>query len=387
MHITILGPAHPLRGGGISTFNERLAGALQTVGHRVVIESFSLQYPGFLFPGKSQFTDEPPPPGLTIRSDLSSINPLSWRRVGRRIRAEAPDLLIVRYWLPFMGPCLGTVLRIAKKNKKTRVICIADNLVPHEARPGDAAFTRYFLKPVDGLITMSREVQKDAARLAPTKPARYTPHPLYDTYGPAIPREEACTILGLDPAKKYVLFFGFIRAYKGLDLLLEALAGAGLEDVHCIIAGEYYDDRARYEPLIAALGDRVHPFTEFIPNDEVARYFSAADLVVQPYRSATQSGITGAAYHFGKPMVVTDVGGLAETVPDGQVGYVVPPRPASIAAAIGRFFMEEGKAERMAAAVREEAKKFSWEVFSDVLMEMAGVAHPGVAHPSVAQSR
>ncbi len=377
MTIAIIGSAHPLR-GGLAAFNEHLAAQLQRQGHSVTIFSFSLQYPGFLFPGTTQYTDEPAPPGLRIRTMLNSVNPLSWWKTGRAVAALKPDLVLIKFWLPFMGPAFGTVLRGVKaRSPKTRVLCIVDNLIPHEARPGDAAFTRYFIKPVDAFVTMSRKVLEDLRKAAPAKPAAYTPHPLYDNFGNAIPREEAAHLLHLDPSRKYVLFFGFIRAYKGLDLLLEAMQDARLRDanIHCIVAGEYYEDAAKYEALMAdeRVAGRVHAFTSFIPNGEVARYFSAADLVVQPYRTATQSGITQMAYHFEKPMVVTDVGGLAEVVPDGEVGYVVQPEPRDIADGILKFFGEEGAAERMRTAIRREKAKYSWEEFIRVVMETAGM--------------
>ena len=375
LRITILGTAHPLR-GGLATFNERLALALQEAGHQVTLESFSLQYPGFLFPGKTQVTEEAPPASLKIRSEVNSVNPFSWLKVGRRLRKERPDLIIVKFWLPFMGPAFGTILRLAKGNKHTRVLSILDNFIPHEARPGDKAFTRYFAGPVDSFLTMSREVLRDLQAAYPNRPAAFTPHPVYDNYGVLPPREEACRQLRLDPQKKYALFFGFIRPYKGLDLLLQAFAEESLKahpEIELLIAGEYYGDPAPYEALIAENGleGRVHRFTDFIPNSEVGRFFAAADVVVQPYKSATQSGITQIAYHFEKPMVVTAVGGLAEVVPDGKVGYVVAPQPADIAAAIVKFFASNSGVE-MAAALREEKKKYSWETFTEVLLKTAG---------------
>ncbi len=343
MKIAIIGSAHPLRGGGIATFNERLAQVLQSQGHTVVIYSLSLQYPSFLFPGKTQFTDEPAPAGLTIKSVINSVNLLNWLKTGNEIKKERYDLVIVRYWLPFMGPAFGTILRKVKKNKHTRILCIADNVIPHEKRPGDMQFTRYFVKPVDVFVTMSRDVLKDLKTLT-TKPSYFTPHPVYDSYGAAVSKTEACTRLNLDPNKKYLLFFCFIRAYTGLDLLIEAMADSrfGASGIALIVAGEYYSKEvetttnelvARYQ-----LANKVHLETAFIPNDEIRFYFSAADLVVQPYKHATQSGITQVAYHFEKPMVVTNVGGLAEVVPDGKVGFVAEPNPASIADAILKFF-------------------------------------------------
>src|SRR5580700_183292 len=212
MKIAILGSAHPLR-GGLAAFNERLAYQLQKEGHEVVIYSFSLQYPSFLFPGKTQFTDETAPEGITIRTVVNSVNPLNWLQVGTKMNREKFDLVIVKYWLPFMGPAFGTILRRAKKNRHTRVLCIVDNIIPHEKRPGDEQFTRYFIKPVDAFITMSRDVLKDVKTFT-GKPAFYTPHPLYDIYNAAVSKEEACRHLGLDAGKKYILFFGFIREYK-----------------------------------------------------------------------------------------------------------------------------------------------------------------------------
>lgn len=373
MNIAIIGPAHPLRGGGISTFNERLAKVLQEQGHTVVIYSFSLQYPSFLFPGKSQFTSEPAPQGLVIHSIINSINPFSWLKAGKTIRDAKHDLIIVRYWLPFMGPSLGTILRRVKKNNHTRVLCIADNVIPHEKRPGDMAFTKYFLKPVDAFITMSKDVLQDLKQFT-NKKAVFNPHPVYDNYGEAIGKEDACKILGLNPADKYVLFFGFIRKYKGLDILLEAMGDQRIKDadIKLIVAGEFYGDKDLYEQQIAqySLQNDIHLFTEFIPNDDVRLYFGAADLIVQPYRTATQSGITQVAYHFEKPMVVTNVGGLAEVVPDGKVGYVTDPDAGSIANAILKFF-EPGAIPDLQQNLLEEKKKYSWETFIQSLLDVA----------------
>jgi glycosyltransferase involved in cell wall biosynthesis len=370
LDIAIIGPAHPLRGGGISTFNERMAEVLQQQGHTVTIYSFSLQYPSFLFPGKSQFTDEPAPRGLHIKTVINSINPFNWLKVGAMIRDARPDLVIVRYWLPFMGPSLGTILRKIRKNGHSRILCIADNVLPHEKRPGDKQFTSYFVKPVDRFITMSKDVLNDI-RTFTDKPAVFTPHPLYDNYGDAVSKAQACAHLKLDPAVKYILFFGFIRKYKGLDILLEAMKDERIRaaGIRLIIAGEFYGDSAEYQPAITEIKDRVHLFTEFIPNEEVKYYFSAVDLIVQPYRSATQSGITQIAYHFEKPMVVTKVGGLYEVVIDGATGFVTTPEPGPIADAIVRFFAQP--IPDMQYHLAEQKKKYSWQVFTDTLIKAA----------------
>jgi len=373
MNITIIGSAHPLRGGGIATFNERMAEVLQQQGHRVIIYSFSLQYPSFLFPGKSQFTDEPAPKGLDIRSAINSINPFNWISIGNRIKNERPDLVIIRYWLPFMGPCFGTILRRIKKNKHTKIVAITDNVIPHEARPGDMAFTKYFLKSPDGFLAMSRDVLKDLKNFT-TKPSVFSPHPVYDNYGDAVSKAAARERLGLNLTDKYILFFGFIRKYKGLDILLEAMKDAHIRNagIKLIVAGEFYDDRATYDQQIAEYGiaDSVKLFTEFIPNEEIKYYFSATDLVVQPYRTATQSGITQVAYHFEKPMVVTNVGGLAEVVPDGRVGFVTQPDPTEIATAVVRFF-EEG-IPHLQENIQAEKQKYSWDTFLKNLLGVAG---------------
>ena len=341
MRIALLGTAHPLR-GGIAASNERLAQELVQQGHDVVMYSFSLQYPSFLFPGTSQFKDSPAPDGLVIKSVINSINPLNWLSVGKSINQKKYDLVIVRYWMPFMAPAFGTILRLARRNGHTRVVCVADNIIPHERRKGDALLTKYFIKPVDAFVTMSRDVLKDLQTFT-DKPAFFSPHPIYDIYEGAVSKEDACKKLQIDPAKKYILFFGFIRAYKGLDWLLEAMADERIKQagIELIVAGEYYDKalEAQNNKIIAdnGLKNMVHLFTEFIPDSDVRYFFSAADLVVQPYKHATQSGITQIAYHFEKPMVVTNVGGLAEVVPDGKVGFLAEPDAASIAASSSIF--------------------------------------------------
>lgn len=371
MRVAIIGPAHPLR-GGLATYDERLALELINQGHEAVNYSFSLQYPSFLFPGTTQYTDEPAPEKLTIHSIINSVNPLNWVSVGNRLKKEKYDLIIVRYWLPFMGPCLGTILRRVRKNNHTRILCIADNINPHEKRPGDKQFTNYFIKPVQSFITMSEQVLKDLGEIAGNKPRQFHPHPTYDNFGNPVPKEEACKKIKLDATKKYILFFGFIRKYKGLDILLEAMnderiKAAGIE---LIVAGEYYSDKELYTDIIDKHQlKNVHMLTEFIPNSDVRYYFSASDLVVQPYRTATQSGITQVAYHFEKPMVVTNVGGLPEIVPHGKVGFVTEIDPTAIATAILQFYNEG--IPNVENNLIEEKKKYSWEMFVKKLLDTA----------------
>lgn len=369
--IVLVSPAHPLR-GGIATSAERLAEALQAAGHKVVIYSFSLQYPAFLFPGKSQFTDDPAPAGLLIKTRLNSVNPFNWPVVGREIAAENPDRVIVRFWLPLMGPCLGTVLRAARffSKKKFRITGLVDNIIPHEKRPGDRPFAKYFVRACDDFVVMSKSVGEEIRQFLPpeAKPViRYAPHPIYDNYGEPLDKTEARRELGLSPKAPLVLFFGFIRKYKGLDLLLKSLAQT--TDIQVLVAGECYEGWSPYQQIIEenGLSGRVHLYTDFIPAERVRVFFSAADLVVQPYRSATQSGISQIAYHFEKPMIVTDVGGLPEIVTDGVSGYVVGPEPGAIAAAMRDFF-EKKRAEKMTEGVRVEKKRFSWENLVEKLL-------------------
>ena len=374
MNVVIIGPAYPLR-GGLATYNERLARAFREAGDEVRIVTFSLQYPDFLFPGQTQFSTEAGPTDLAIEVSLNSINPLSWLKVGRKLRAERPDLVIFRFWLPFMGPALGTVARLVRGNGHTRVVAITDNVIPHEKHLGDGPLTRYFLSVCDGFITMSRSVLGDLQRLGfGQKPALYRPHPLYDNFGPIKSKTDALAALRLPEATKYLLFFGFIRAYKGLDIMLEAFADARLAalPIKLIIAGEFYEDAAPYEELIRRynLEARIIRATDFIPNEKVVDYFCAADLIVQPYKNATQSGVSQIAYHFERPMLVTDVGGLAELIPDGVVGYVVPPTARAIADAVVDFYTET-REEAFTVGVREQKKQFSWPVMVAALKEVA----------------
>ncbi|MFD2513352.1 glycosyltransferase [Pontibacter locisalis] len=373
--VIIVGPAHPLRGGGMATFNERLAYAFQEEGDEVEIVTFSLQYPSFLFPGKSQYSNEPAPKGLSIKVLINSINPVSWWRAGNYIRKQKPDLVIFRFWLPFMGPALGTIARVVRRNRHSRILAITDNVVPHEKRPGDLTFTKYFLSSCHGFVTMSRSVQQDLEKFEPHKPSLYLPHPLYDNFGVEESKETACKALNLDPSIDYILFFGFIRAYKGLDLLLKAMADQRLEkqtSIKLIVAGEFYEDATPYHRLIEelGLGDRLILKADFIPNAEVRHYFCAADLVVQPYKHATQSGVTQVAYHFNKPMVVTKVGGLAELVPNGEVGYVVEPQPQAIAEAILNFYTSGDKAV-LIQNIKKYKKHFSWSRFVEAIKKLA----------------
>lgn len=367
--IVIVSPAHPLR-GGIAASSERLAQALQSMGHEVVLYSFSLQYPAFLFPGKTQYTDDPPPAGLLIKTRINAINPINWILTGRAIALERADQVMVRFWLPFMGPCLGTVLRVARlfSRKKLQITALVDNIIPHEKRLGDRPFARYFVGACDDFVAMSHSVQEEIGTFSRSKPVRFAPHPVYDNYGSSMKKSEARQLLQLPENTPLVLFFGFIRRYKGLDLLLEALALS--PGVHAVIAGECYEDWSFYQQIIDrhGLANRLHLHVDFIATDQVRVFFSAADLIVQPYRTATQSGISQIAYHFEQPMVVTNVGGLPEIVTDGISGYVVEPKPEAIAAAMSDFFDNQRDAS-FQEGIRQEKQRFTWEYLAERLLE------------------
>ena len=377
--IILLGTTWPFRGGGIATFNERLTKALIDSGDEVINYTFSLQYPSFLFPGKTQLSDQPAPEGLDIRIKVNSVNPFNWVAVGREIKRLKPDLLLVRYWTPFMAPCLGTISRIVRKNNHTRVVAIADNIIPHEKHFLDNLFTRYFTNSCSGFITLSRAVLNDLKRFRPDAPMIYTLHPLYDIFGKIVSRDNALKGLNLSAEYRYLLFFGFIRDYKGLDWLLEAFGDEKLRrfPVKLIIAGEFYTSSEKYLQIIRDknLKDHVILRTDFIAEQDVANYFGVADMVVQPYKSATQSGVTQIAFHYNKPMLVTNVGGLGEIIPHGKVGYVVNPGPEAITEAIYDFY-NNNRSDYFTANVVSEKEKFSWgtmvETIEIVLNKITG---------------
>jgi len=374
MKIIILGTAHPYR-GGLASYNERLARQFTSEGNDAEILTFTLQYPGFLFPGKSQFTDATPPDDIKISRVLNSMNPFNWLRTGFKIRKMEPSILLIKYWHPAMAPAFGTVARIASRGKsgKTSVICIFDNVIPHEKSFVDRLLTSYFTGSIHGAIVMSKSVGEDLKTFRVNIPVKFNPHPLYDNYGPLVPRDLALGRMNLDPAFSYMLFFGFIRAYKGLDLLLEAFSDTRLRNrkLKLIVAGEFYEDDKPYREIIRKnnLESEIIMLDRFINEDEVAPLFSCSDLVVQPYRSATQSGVTQIAYHFEKPMLVTDVGGLAEIVPDGKCGYVVKPDPLSIADAINDYFSNKRIGE-FTVNVKSEKLKYLWDKLSKSIIEI-----------------
>jgi len=371
MKIVIIGTSHPYR-GGLAAYNERLAIELKKEGHDVDIYTFSLQYPSFLFPGKSQYTKESKNPNLSIVRAINSVNPFNWFAVGNRIKKLKPDLVIIKFWLPFMGPCFGTILRRIKSNKHTKILTIVDNMIPHESRIGDKAFTKYFIGPIDAFIAMSENVMQDILKFDNKKVKTLSPHPLFDNFGEILQRDIAIKELDLDPDYRYILFFGLIRKYKGLDLLLKAFSDSRFRNrkIKLIIAGEYYHNEGMFTKMIQEYGleGDIIQVDRFIEDSEVKYFFCASDLIVQPYKSATQSGVTQIAYHFNKPMIVTDVGSLAKLCPHEKVGYVTSTNPEDIGNAIIRFF-EEGDQQRFIENIIEEKKKYSWSILVKNIFE------------------
>ncbi|MBL4623961.1 MAG: glycosyltransferase [Flavobacteriales bacterium] len=363
MKCVIVGPAFPLR-GGIANLNESLCKAFNDNNIECEIVSFTLQYPEFLFPGKTQFDETgKAPAGLKITALINSINPFSWGKTVKYIVNLNPDFVVLRFWLPFMGPALGTIAKKLRK-KGIKVIAITDNVIPHESKPGDYQLTRYFLKQCDAFVAMSQSVLEDIRTFVDNPKTKFIPHPIYDIFGKAVSKREAREHLNLKQDEKIVLFFGFIRKYKGLDLMLEAFGEEIVKskNIKLIVAGEFYEEEEPYLAQIKQLGieGSVTLKKDFIPGDEVKYYFCAADIIAQPYRTATQSGVTQIGYHFDKPMLVTNVGGLAEIIPHNKVGYVCEVDASSIANSLSDFF-ENNRVTEFTNNVIEEKKKFSWE--------------------------
>ena len=377
MKVIILGTAWPYR-GGLATFNERLARQFVSEGHEVELYTFTLQYPSFLFPGKTQYTNDPAPADLTIRRVLNSCNPINWLRVGHAIRKAAPDMLICCYWMSFFAPAFGLVSRIARRNERTRCIALVHNMIPHEPNILDKLFAPYFVASQDGFVALSESVVGDIEKVESQtsrvkRPKTFSPHPIYDHYGERMSKNEACKALNLPADKNYMLFFGLVRAYKGLDLLLGAFGCVKdqLPNLQLIIAGEFYEDEDKYRAQIAQLGlaDRVIIRNEFIPDGDLRKYFGAADLIVQPYKTATQSGVTQVAFHFEKPMLVTNVGGLGEIVHDHQMGYACEPTAEAIANDVSDYFTNN-RQEAYTSYLQKEKTKYTWSKMTEAFIKI-----------------
>lgn len=382
MNIALLGTAYPYR-GGLAAFNERLAREFMAEGHEVQIFTFTMQYPDFLFPGKTQYSDSPAPQDLKITRTMNSIAPWSWWKTARLLKKHKIDVLVIKFWIPLMAPCLGTIARLARR-RGIQVVSVLDNVIPHEPHFWDKWLIRYFIGSVNRFVAMSESVRQDCLKFLPAgKHDRVTlsPHPLYDNFGEAVEKSVARKELGLPEDKTILLFFGFIRDYKGLDVLMRAYAEAlhnkqqprlAAQDLLLVVAGEFYNNGEQYKQLEQELGlaSTIAWHTDFIPDERVRLYFSAADLIVQPYKTATQSGVTQIAYHFERPMLVTNVGGLAEIVPDGKVGYVCPVDSHAIAEALVRFaeMPADEREKQFKANIQTEKKKYAWSVMAAAIL-------------------
>ena len=368
MKIVIVGTAYPLR-GGIAHFNALLAFHLRK-HHEVEVITFKRQYPKIFFPGKSQEEQgeqiaTTPAPRL-----IDSINPLNWIAVARYIRSLEPDLLIFKYWMPFFAPCFGTIAKLVKRHTRSKILFICDNIIPHERRPGDVFWTKYAFKQADVFIVQSDSVERDLLHYFPHSRYRKVAHPVYENFGSLISKEQARSALRIS-VENIILYFGYVRAYKGLMVLLDAIKlikdrilerSNGINPV-VLIVGEFYDGEEKYRSRVRELGiaSYVRFVPEYIPTEKVSVYFSAADVVVLPYLSATQSGIVQIAYHFEKPVIATNVGGLAEVVLDDKTGFIVPPgNPQALAEAILKYYREE-KEQTFSANIKLEKHKYSWD--------------------------
>ncbi len=372
MKIILVGTAHPFR-GGLAAFNGRLANQFLLGKNDIEIYTFTLQYPSILFPGKTQFSTDKKPNDVPTYRKINSVNPFNWVKVGKEIARKQPDLVIFCYWTSFIAPCFGTIARQLNK-QKTKRIALLHNMIPHEPSLLDKIFPAYFTKPMDAYMTMAKPVLDDALRIdKKEKPWAISPHPIYDHYGESLSRKDALSFLKLDENYRYILFFGLIREYKGLDILLKAMAQENVksQNIKLIVAGEFYSSAKSYKDIVEQEGilDKVIFFEKFIPDAEVRYYFSAADLIAQPYKTATQSGVTQVAYHFEKPMVVTNVGGLPEIVPHNKVGYVVETKPEEVAKAITDFYQAQ-KAEVFRPYILQEKEKYSWKKMTQKLINL-----------------
>jgi len=375
MKICLIGPIHPLR-GGIAQYNMQLARELGQ-RHETTIVSFSRQYPALLFPGRTQLDPSAQASGPRGEPLLDSIDPLSWLRAGRRIAALEPDLVVVHWWHPFFAPCIGTTVRSMRRHRRAPVAFICHNVLPHEPFPGARNLTRFALAPGDAWLlhsTSDRRALESLGLEAAT--LLVTPHPRARGFGASWRKDEARCRLAL--SGHTLLFFGLIRPYKGLADLLEALRVV-LRQLDCtlLVVGEFYHGKAQALALIRRLGieHKVRVIDRFIPDDEVGLYFSAADLVVLPYRSATQSGIVPIAFAFERPVIATRVGGLSEAVRDGETGLLVEPNsPAALAEAIVRFY-EDGLEPRFRRNIQQEPC-VSWAELAAMLEALANSQWP-----------
>ncbi len=367
--VIFIGPAYPYR-GGIAAFNENLATIFQHNGWECKIFTFTQQYPNLLFPGKNQLTTEDPRPNLSIKRGIYSTNPLNWLKISKEIIKEDPDLVITQYWMPFMAPAFGTILRgIKKELKDIKTVTVVHNFKPHESRIGDKQLNKFIANRTDILVSLSSSVKADIENSVKDKPVLQLFHPIYNHYGSEISKTNAKEALGWSEDTKYLLFFGLVRAYKGLDLLIEALALLeSNEKYKLVIAGEFYEDQKKYDKLIAEknLENRIIIRNEYIPNEDIPKLFCASEAIVLPYRTATQSGVVPIALHFRRPVIVTRVGGLAALIERHNIGLIAEPEASSIANHLDAFLTGSVKLNNDFEEIKDD---LSWQSFYDEFLQ------------------
>jgi len=372
MKIVIVGTAFPMR-GGIAQFNALLYKYLGAK-HDVTMFSFKRQYPEFLFPGKTQF--EQGEPSFKIADEkneiiVDSVNPINWINVGLKIAKKKPDLIIFKYWLPFFGPCFTTISFFAKFFSKAKVLFICDNVIPHEKRFGDKFFTKLAFSQVNYFIVMSKTVEEDLKKFNKGILYKLIPHPVYNIFGAKVSKAEAKEFIAKEynidtRNEKVILFFGYIRRYKGLNYLIDAMPEILKKlKLKLLVVGEFYENEKKYLEQIENLNlkDSVKVISDFVPDDKIRYFFSASDVVVLPYVNATQSGIIQIAYYYDKPVIATDVGGLSEVVKNNETGFIIAPESSkSIGDAVVKFY-EDNLEEKFSVNANSEKKNYSWEKF------------------------
>ena len=373
MKIVLVGPFPPFR-GGISDLNAALADHLSK-RHEIHAINFTTQYPKVLFPGKTQFKKGDSAQEVDSIRCLSSINPFSWRKTAYKIIDIEPDLVLFRFWLPFFAPAFSGVAKKIRKYSDATIMAICDNIIPHEERLLDTRLTKIFFGFIDSFIVLSKKVENELMSFIPEAKYKYSPHPIYSIFNNTLSKEQAKAELKL-ATKKVLLFFGLIREYKGLDILINAMEKikTELEDYTLLIVGECYENENKYTELIkkAGITDNVKCHYSFIPDNEVGKYFSAADVVVLPYKTASQSGIVQIAYHFDTPVIVSNVGGLPEIVDEGKTGYCVEPNSNAFAKAIKAFYENDNISE-MNSNISEYKSQFSWDAMVKAIEKLVNV--------------
>ncbi len=375
MRLALVSVAPPYR-GGISLNSAILLTHLQKT-HTVRCFNYTRLYPEFLFPGKTQYETGTPAVNVDSIRCLDSVNPIAWYKTALQILEFRPEAVIFRFWNPFFAPALGTIARLLrKKSPHTRLIALSDNIIPHESHFFDAPLIRFFLKKMDAHIVLSESVERDLLKFIPAAKYSKIHHPVFNVFGAPLSSAQARNKLKIT-ARYVILYFGLVRQYKGLDVLIRAtgILKKQFSDFQVLAVGECYGDAGKYEQLISEEGveDKFSWCNTYVPDQEVGDYFSAADVVALPYHHATHSGVVPLAYHFDKPVVVTRVGGLHEVVKEGQSGFLIDPdSPLALAECLYSNLVS-GKFAGMTEGVRRQKEEFSWESFVKGIEELLTV--------------